>query len=434
MAEGGRSVTVRVTGRWRRRRPELRGQAMLVVETGTVRQRFVAMPEPPSLTGAAPGTWRMAFTVPAELAPQLPGKTFLQLGAVMVPLPVGEMVEPAGAGERGGSWARATRGQAAAQLGARRRERATARGRGRGGGRRAGGPDRGDGGRAGAGARRVRPAARRDPRARARAPRLTAEHPLRAGAAQRGRARVDGEDAYRDSRPPSAPRRTSPTSSGSSPGCAGRSTRPSIWPPPRWPGGWRPSVGWPSVRRRWSRYAGGAGGAGVVAPGQWRRSGGAGGSGRAAGARAAARRQRPRGGCWRRRSSSPGRRRPAHSRPPRPRHSRRGRPISRRWRSSRRWSSATRHASDGERRAQALERELADARDDVADARGEVARARSELAQARRELERQRLLNERAYAAIDQVRAELARLGAGVASGGDPASAQRRPVRSRPTS
>ncbi len=98
VAEGGRSVTVRVTGRWRRRRPELRGQAMLVVETGTVRQRFVAMPEPPSLTGAAPGTWRMAFTVPAELAPQLPGKTFLQLGAVMVPLPVGEMVEPAGAG------------------------------------------------------------------------------------------------------------------------------------------------------------------------------------------------------------------------------------------------------------------------------------------------------------------------------------------------
>ena len=96
VAEGGRTVTVRVTGRWRRRRPELRGQAMLVVETGTVRQRFVAMPEPPSLTGAAPGTWRMSFTVPAELAPQLPGKTFLQLGAVMVPLPVGEVPAPAG--------------------------------------------------------------------------------------------------------------------------------------------------------------------------------------------------------------------------------------------------------------------------------------------------------------------------------------------------
>ena len=94
--EGGRNVTVRVTGRWRRRRPELRGQAMLVVETGTVRQRFVAMPEPPSLMGAAPGTWRMSFSVPAELAPQLPGKTFLQLGAMMVPLPVGEVPAPVG--------------------------------------------------------------------------------------------------------------------------------------------------------------------------------------------------------------------------------------------------------------------------------------------------------------------------------------------------
>lgn len=95
-AEGGRSVTVRVTGRWRRRRPELRGQAMLVVETGTVRQRFVAMPEPPSLMGAAPGTWRLAFAVPAELAPQLAGRTFLQYGAVMVPLPVGELGGPEG--------------------------------------------------------------------------------------------------------------------------------------------------------------------------------------------------------------------------------------------------------------------------------------------------------------------------------------------------
>ncbi|HUA06164.1 MAG TPA: hypothetical protein VMB27_19820 [Solirubrobacteraceae bacterium] len=95
VSEGGRSVTVRVTGRWRRRRPELRGQAMLVVETDTGRQRFPAMPEPPSLIGAAPGTWRMTFTVPAELAPQLPGGTFLQLGAVMVRLPVGEVPSPA---------------------------------------------------------------------------------------------------------------------------------------------------------------------------------------------------------------------------------------------------------------------------------------------------------------------------------------------------
>ena len=96
VSEGGRSITVRVTGRWRRRRPELRGQAMLVVETETGRQRFPAMPEPPSLVGAAPGTWRMSFTVPAELAPQLSGGTFLQLGAVMVRLPVGEVASPSG--------------------------------------------------------------------------------------------------------------------------------------------------------------------------------------------------------------------------------------------------------------------------------------------------------------------------------------------------
>jgi hypothetical protein len=91
VAEGGRSLTIRVTGRWRRRRPELRGQAMLVVETESGRQRFLAMPEPPSLTGAAPGTWRMSFSVPAALAPALPGRTFLQLGGVMVPLPIGEV-------------------------------------------------------------------------------------------------------------------------------------------------------------------------------------------------------------------------------------------------------------------------------------------------------------------------------------------------------
>jgi hypothetical protein len=91
VAEGGRSLTVRVTGRWRRRRPESRGQAVLVVEAESGRQRFPAMPEPPSLTGAAPGTWRMSFSVPAELAPVLPGRTFLQLGGVMVPLPIGEV-------------------------------------------------------------------------------------------------------------------------------------------------------------------------------------------------------------------------------------------------------------------------------------------------------------------------------------------------------
>ncbi|MGN6871398.1 MAG: hypothetical protein ACTHMY_23625 [Solirubrobacteraceae bacterium] len=96
VAEGGRSLTVRVTGRWLRRRPEPRGQAMLIVETDAGRQRFPAMPEPPSLTGAAPGTWRMTFSVPAELAPALPGRTFLQLGGVMVPLPIVEVAIPEG--------------------------------------------------------------------------------------------------------------------------------------------------------------------------------------------------------------------------------------------------------------------------------------------------------------------------------------------------
>ncbi len=97
VSEGGRSMTVRVTGRWRRRRPEVRGQAMLVVETDAGRQRFPAMPEPPSLMGAAPGTWRMSFTVPIELAAQLAGNSFLQMGAVMVPLSIGEVGEAPGA-------------------------------------------------------------------------------------------------------------------------------------------------------------------------------------------------------------------------------------------------------------------------------------------------------------------------------------------------
>ncbi len=100
VSHGGATVTVRVTGRWRRRRPEVRGQAMLVVEAAGGRQRFLAMPEPPSLTGAAPGTWRMSFAVPAELAPELPGQTFLQLGSVLVPLPVGSVPEAGDAPER----------------------------------------------------------------------------------------------------------------------------------------------------------------------------------------------------------------------------------------------------------------------------------------------------------------------------------------------
>ncbi len=90
VSEGTR-LTVRVTGRWRRRPAQLRGQAMLVVDGPAGRQRFLAMPEPPSLIGAAPGTWRMGFSVPGELAPSLPGRTFIQFGGVMVPLPIGDV-------------------------------------------------------------------------------------------------------------------------------------------------------------------------------------------------------------------------------------------------------------------------------------------------------------------------------------------------------
>ena len=98
LSEGGPSVTVRVTGRWRRRRGEPRGQAMLVVDGPSGLQRFLAMPEPPSLAGAAPGTWRMSFSVPATLAPSLPGRTFLQVGGIVAPLPIGEVsFRPAGA-------------------------------------------------------------------------------------------------------------------------------------------------------------------------------------------------------------------------------------------------------------------------------------------------------------------------------------------------
>ena len=121
LAEGGRGVTVRVIGRWRRRRPELRGQPMLVVDGVSGRQRFLAMPEPPSLTGAAPGTWRMSFSVPAELAPELPGRTYLQLGGVMVPLPVGELPPAGGAADPDLLEARRARSSELAAESARRR-------------------------------------------------------------------------------------------------------------------------------------------------------------------------------------------------------------------------------------------------------------------------------------------------------------------------
>ncbi len=87
LAEGRENLTVRVTGRWRRRRPAWSAQPVLVVEAAGRRFRFPAMPEPPSLTGTSPGMWRISFAVPAALAPELGGRIWLAVGAVVVPLP-----------------------------------------------------------------------------------------------------------------------------------------------------------------------------------------------------------------------------------------------------------------------------------------------------------------------------------------------------------
>ncbi len=92
---GESSVTVIVTGRWRRR-PSWQGRPVLVIETHGRRHRFPAIPDPPSVAGAAPGTWRMTFSIPAWLAPQLGGRAWLQMGVVVVPLP--PVVEPREAG------------------------------------------------------------------------------------------------------------------------------------------------------------------------------------------------------------------------------------------------------------------------------------------------------------------------------------------------
>jgi hypothetical protein len=89
---GAGQLTVRVTGRWRRRRGwvESRGPTMLVIEAEGRRHRVPATPEPPSVGGAAPGTWRLSFTLPPELARGLGGHVWLALGTVTVPLPVPE--------------------------------------------------------------------------------------------------------------------------------------------------------------------------------------------------------------------------------------------------------------------------------------------------------------------------------------------------------
>ncbi len=86
-AETGGNLTVRITGRWRRRRPISSGQPTLVIEAEGRRHRFPAMPEPPSVGGTGPGIWRLSFTVPGWMAPEL-GRTWLQFGTMVVPLPV----------------------------------------------------------------------------------------------------------------------------------------------------------------------------------------------------------------------------------------------------------------------------------------------------------------------------------------------------------
>ena len=79
-------VTVRISGRWRRR-PTSPGQPWLVVESLGERHRYPAMPEPPGLTGMMPGTWRMTFRLPMDVARSADVRAWLQLGAVLVPLP-----------------------------------------------------------------------------------------------------------------------------------------------------------------------------------------------------------------------------------------------------------------------------------------------------------------------------------------------------------
>jgi hypothetical protein len=85
--ENDEKLTVSVRGRWRRRRPVLGGQPVLVVEAEGRRHRFTATPEPPSLAGAPPGSWQMTFSVPGWFAPFLGGRIWLQLGLAIVPLP-----------------------------------------------------------------------------------------------------------------------------------------------------------------------------------------------------------------------------------------------------------------------------------------------------------------------------------------------------------
>jgi hypothetical protein len=84
---GDDKLTISIRGRWRRRRPALSGQPLLLIEAEGQRHRFPATPEPPSLGGAPPGGWQMTFAVPAWLAPHLGEHAWLQFGVAVIPLP-----------------------------------------------------------------------------------------------------------------------------------------------------------------------------------------------------------------------------------------------------------------------------------------------------------------------------------------------------------
>ncbi len=86
LSTGEQAATVIITGRWRRR-PNWHGRPVLVIEAQGHRHRFRATPDPLSLAGATPGTWRISFSIPAWLAPHLSGQAWLQFGGVVVALP-----------------------------------------------------------------------------------------------------------------------------------------------------------------------------------------------------------------------------------------------------------------------------------------------------------------------------------------------------------
>lgn len=81
---------MRVAGRWLRRKPLGIGQPQLVLERDENRHRFPATPEPPGLSGVAPGRWQMSFTVPAALTPADGDRLWLGLGTGTIPIPLPE--------------------------------------------------------------------------------------------------------------------------------------------------------------------------------------------------------------------------------------------------------------------------------------------------------------------------------------------------------